>query len=304
MRLNRLWTALLTRERVDAETDSSINLTVNTNGVERLNQTFPDTEQSDQERGIANLYDLSVSNKGILTEQLTNSSIRLGINGDDAWRPLHAFIFGEGLNFAGAPETLALALETNIATQLSTNSHEGPSSMPLRLVGHGNANQTVRRLFILMRSPDSEKKEGDGPNVSLHQTFTDGPLQIQIVSQGRVVVLFDIRDTPQEDLEAEEANFYTMPVMVPFTRAQLDSESITMRILGMDDYQPLSVFIFGADTASGRPTSLVPLVSIPNWKSAGLGTIDYDPTNGTGQVTLPLAALPSGIGRGAGAASA
>lgn len=108
------------------------------------------------------------------------------------------------------------------------------------------------------------------------------------------MVLFQINDTPQEDLEWGEANFYTMPVIVPFTRAQLESESITMRILAMDDYEPLSLFIFGADRASGRPTSLVPLVSIPDWKAAGLGVIRPDPTNGTGTITLPLAPLPSG----------
>jgi len=40
---------------------------------------------------------------------------------------------------------------------------------------------------------------------------------------------------------------------------------------------------------------MVPLVSIPNWQQAGLGVIDYDPTNGTGSVTLPLAALPTEV---------
>ena len=84
MRLTRLWIAMLTRERVDSDTDSSIRVSVNTNGVERLNRTFPDSQQTDQERGIANLYDIDVANNGIPTEQLTDSSIRLGINGDDA----------------------------------------------------------------------------------------------------------------------------------------------------------------------------------------------------------------------------
>jgi hypothetical protein len=124
---------------------------------------------------------------------------------------------------------------------------------------------------------------------------SDAPLEIQVVSQGRLAVLFQIRDTPQEDLEFGEANFYTMPVIVPFTRGELEADSITLRIMGMDDYEPLSLFIFGADRATGRPTSMVPLVSIPNWRDAGLGTIDYDPTNGTGSVTLPLAALPTEV---------
>jgi hypothetical protein len=297
MQLNRLWMAMLTRESVDSDTDSSINLSLNTNGVELLNRTFPDSQQTDQERGVANLYDIDVANNGIQTEQLTDSSIRLGLNGDDAWRPQHVFVFGEGFSRTGLNETLALAIETDIGTTLSTDSGEGSPSVPLHLVGHGNGNQIIRRLFILLRSIGSNRapEGGGGASAVPHRMLTDAPLELQIVSQGRLAVLFQIRDTPQEDLEFGEANFYTMPVIVPFTRAQLDADSITLRIMGMDDYEPLSLFIFGSDQATGRPTSLVPLVSISNWEQAGLGVIDYDPTNGTGSVTLPLAPLPSEI---------
>jgi hypothetical protein len=297
MQIDRLWLAMLTRESVDSDTDSAVRVSVNTNGVERLNHTFDDTEQTDQERGIANLYDLDVARSGIQTEQLTDSSIRLGISDDDAWRPQHAFVFAEGINAAGANETQAIAIETDIATTLSTDDDEGEPDMPLHLVGHGTAAQSIRRLFIFVRGIGSDQPADDsgGATAVPHQSLTDAPLEIQIVSQGRLVVLFQIRDTPQEDLEHGEANFYTMPVMVPFTRAELDAGSITLRIMGMDDYEPLSLFIFGADRATGRPTSMVPLVSIPNWEDAGLGVIDYDPTNGTGSVTLPLAPLPSDV---------
>src|SRR3954453_13614410 len=124
MQIDRLWLAMLTRERVDSETDSAIRLSVNTNGFERLNHTFPDTEQTDQERGIANLYEQDVAGNGIQTEQLTDSSIRLGTSGDDAWRPQHALVFAEGITAAGASETQAIAIETDIATTLSTDSGE------------------------------------------------------------------------------------------------------------------------------------------------------------------------------------
>jgi hypothetical protein len=297
MQIDRLWTAMLTDESTDADTDSSIHVSVNTNGVERLNHTFPDTQQTDQERGIANLYDVDVTDNGIQSEQLTDSSIRLGINGDDAWRPRHVFVFGEGVTAPGVNETQALAIETELDT-LSTDADEGPSSVPLNLVGHGSGSMAIRRLFILMRSRASNRPPEDGGIFGTavpHETVTDAPLEIQIVSQGRLVVLFQIRDTPQEDLEFGEANFYTTPVIVPFTRAELESDAITLRIMGMDDYEPLSLFIFAADRAAGRPTSMVPLVSIPNWQQAGLGVIGYDPTNGTGSVTLPLAALPTEV---------
>lgn len=298
MQLNRLWMAMLTRESADSDTDSSIHVSVNTNGVELLNRTFPDSQQTDQEQGIANLYDIDVADNRIFTEQLTDSSIRLGINDDDAWRPQHVFVFGEGFSPTGQLEAQALAIETDIATTLSTDAGEGSPSIPLHLVGHGDGNQIIRRLFIMLRSRGSNQPPDDGGifgSAAPHQTETDGAFQLQIVSQGRLAVLFQIADTPQEDLEFGEANFYTMPVIVPFTRAQLDADSITLRIMATDDYEPLSLFIFGSDQAAGRPASLVPLVSVPDWEDAGLGVIDYDPTNGTGSVTLPLAPLPTEV---------
>lgn len=182
MLVTRLWTATLTRQIFggDPETDSSINISVNTAGVERLNNTFPDTQQSDQEAGIANLYDVDVANRNILTEQLTDSSIRLGINGDDAWRPRHVFIFGEAAGRAQS-ETVALAIETNITTELSTDDPGAQPSMPLHLVGHGDGNQTIQRLFIMLRSIDSNEPPVNGPVGVPTESLTEGPLQIQIV---------------------------------------------------------------------------------------------------------------------------
>lgn len=294
MLVNRLWTAMLTRNtfNVDTGTDSSVGISVNTGGQERLNFTFPDTWQDDQEAGIANMYDVNTENRRILTEQLTDSSIRLFIKDDDAWRPQHVFVFGEGADTIKQGAT-ALAIETEINTQLSTDGGEGPSSMPLRLVQQGGLNQTIRRLFILMRSSGSNQPDPDEA-VAVPQSWgTSGSLQIQIVSQGRLVVLFEIRNTDQFDMKAAQANFYTMPVIVPFSRAQLDADSITFRIIGMDNYTPLSLFIFGADRSSGRPVSMVPLVGIGDWTQSGLPTIEPDSTNGAGSITLPLMALPS-----------
>ena len=293
MLVNRLWTAMLTRNTfADPGTDSSIGISVNTGGQERLNFTFPDTWQDDQEAGVANMYDVGTENRRILTEQLTDSSIRLFINDDDAWRPEHVFVFGEGADTIKQGAT-ALAIEMNVNTQLSTDSSEGPSGMPLRLVPQGDASQTIRRLFIVMRSEGSNEPEPDGAVAVPPRYGTSGSLQVQIVSQGRLVVLFEIRNTDQFDMKTAQANFYTMPVIVPFSRSQLDAESITFRVIGMDNYTPLSLFIFGADRASGRPTSMVPLVGIGDWNESGLPTIEPDPTNAVGAVTLPLLALPS-----------
>lgn len=292
MLVNRLWTAMLTRNTFnDPGTDSSVGISVNTGGQERLNFTFPDTWQDDQEAGVANLYDVSTVNRRILTEQLTDSSIRLFIDGDDAWRPQHVFVFGEGVGSVGQ-SACAIAIETNVNTQLSTDPGEGPSGMPLRLVQQGDVNQPIRRLFIAMRSLNANKPQPSGAVAVPPRSETSGSLQVQIVSQGRLVVLFEIRNTDQFDMKNAQANFYTMPVIAPFSRSQLDGDSITFRVIGMDDYTPLSLFVFGADRASGRPTSMVPLVGIGDWSQSGLGNIEPDPTNGVGAITLPLVALP------------
>lgn len=66
---------------------------------------------------------------------------------------------------------------------------------------------------------------------------------------------------------------------MPFTRAQRESDSITLRIVGMDDYELLSLFILGADRAADV------------FRAGGKLAWSDDPTNGIGSVTLPLAAL-------------
>ena len=119
MELSKIWIAMLTRDRRDAGTDSSINLVINSGGIERLNHTFPDTTQDDQERAQANLYEVNVTGRNIVPEELNNSSIRIGIRGSDAWRPEHIFIWGVRRVFLET-EVIPLAIETGINTQLST----------------------------------------------------------------------------------------------------------------------------------------------------------------------------------------
>jgi hypothetical protein len=72
----------------------------------------------------------------------------------------------------------ALAIETSVNTQLNTDSSEGPSSMPLRVVHQGDTNQTMR-LFIFMCSFGSNKPEPDGA-LAVPPTFeTSGSLQVR-----------------------------------------------------------------------------------------------------------------------------
>ena len=279
MEISRLWIVMLTRNSENAGTDSRITLVINTGGIERLNHTFPDTSQDDQERAQANLYELDVTGRNIVPDELTNSSIRVGIRGDDAWRPEHIFVWGERRVLLRT-EVIPLAIETSINTQLSTDEDEGPSSLPLRLVNDGGSRMDINRLFMLLTT---------GTTFPLFNTIpgSDSPLEIQVVSNDRLVVLFEIRDTFQDDLKAGSANFYAAPVFSSFTKRDLDDGSITLRIKGLDDWEPTSFFVFGLDDASGRPESLVPLVHLPDWPHGNMA-----PDTLTGAASRTLALVP------------
>jgi hypothetical protein len=263
--LRRLWAGMLTRNVEDAGTDSRIALT-----VEGTQLTFPDTAQEDQERGRANLYEVGVQNHNIIPENLSNSSIRAVILGSDAWRPEHFVVWGE--RFTGGA-IVPLAIETGISAQLSTDSSEGNAALPLRLVGTGSRSMNINRLLLMMTTVNSD------------DAGTNDKINLTITTTGEEVVDFDIPDTPQDDQERGQANFYFAPVNSPFTRNSLGSNSIRLSTSGTDAWRPASLFLFGLDDAAGRPEALVPLVNLRSWP---LGQLSTDSSEGSGSVTLPL----------------
>jgi hypothetical protein len=66
-----------------------------------LHRTFPDTKQEDQERGQANLYEITQDDfeqqafigATVDPQDLNASSIRIGIRGEDSGRPKSVFIW-------------------------------------------------------------------------------------------------------------------------------------------------------------------------------------------------------------------
>jgi hypothetical protein len=132
---------MLTANFADAGTNSQIEIIINDQGIDRLRHTFPDTPQEDQEPGQANLYEVNVAANNIVPENLTDSSIRVGIRGDDQWTTGNILVWGE--RFTGGA-VIPLAFETNIPP-LSTDASEGVSSTPLRLVGLGS--RTMLRAY-------------------------------------------------------------------------------------------------------------------------------------------------------------
>lgn len=277
MEISRLWVAMLTRNEEHDGTDDLITLSINTASGEVLPpHSFPETKQRDRRTGQANLYELDVTGRNIVPEEITNSSIRVGILGGNAWSPEHFMVWGERVSVLGRT-IIPLAIETGITEKLSTQeSDDGVSDFPLRRVERGDRNLQINRLFILLTTA----------GVADPLRATDSPLEIQIVSEGHLVVLSEIRDTTQDDLEIGGANFYSAPVIAPFRKRDLDNSSITLRIKGLDDWEPESFFVFGLDDASGRPEFLVPLVHLPQWPH---GYMEADSTTGVASLNLQLA---------------
>jgi len=147
--------AALTRNDDDAGTSSTLNLTVNVDGEDIVDAdmggsvwpvNFPHLDDGEAGMGGPSLSTPFNSNG------LTNSSICLGIRGDNAWGPEHVLLFG--VNFAGGP-TVGLAMETDLTLWLSTDPSDGGSAhltMPLRLVGSGGS--LIRRVLMLVWTQD------------------------------------------------------------------------------------------------------------------------------------------------------
>jgi hypothetical protein len=267
-----LFVAVLTKNEDDAGTDSNLNLTVNVDGEDVFDHDYsPDVDDGEAELLGGGLLSTPLDSTG-----LTNSSIRLGIRDDDAWGPLHVLVFGQTQPAFVPGTTVALAMETDLTHWLSTDTSEGHLTMPIRLVGSGNASTVIRRVLLLVDTIWEYDSD----------TETDSPIQLQIVAGGNIVLQQQIGDTPQPDLEAATTNWYFVDVAVPFTRGDVVANGgIRLSILGDDAWKPMRLFVFGLDTETGRPSQVVSLVSVPVWTQGWMST---DPSEGVASVDLPV----------------
>ena len=278
----------------DPGTDSPVNLVIN-DGTERLNHRFSDTNQDDQERGQANHYRLEVGSRGIDSALLRPGSIRVGVLGGDAWQPDILFLWGSAR--PGPLQSAAivpLAIEMNIATELSSDDSVTVPSMPLRPVATGSATTLIRRLMLITvtgHDADAPLFGADIGDPGPSDHGTDNAIEIRVVAGDGIVVQHVIPDTPQNDLDTNQANLYVVPVTVPFTRASMAPDAIRLRITGNDAWGPNELYLFGLSGAGGRPESIVPLVHVTSWD---LGTLSTDAGEGVSAVTLPLVPGSSG----------
>ena len=301
-----LYFAMLTRPGESAGTNSAVSLLISDQGTDRLNQTFGGTSQEDQEPGQANLYHLNLRSdvraRWIDSSTLVNGDIRVGVLGDDAWRPLKFFLWGVSqISPPPGQRILPLAIETNVSTVLSTTDTGAVPSMSVRLVRTGSPTMLINELLLLVETtPESDPsvwsnlwhflrhgpsgRIGD-PGQPPGSEGTDSPIELRIVADGGLVVQQRIGDTSQDDLEAGQVNWYSVPVAVPFTRAAMGRDSVRLSIDGSDLWLPNSLFLFGFDRRESRPTSVIPLVHLDSWD---LGVLSTDSREGSAEVVLPL----------------
>lgn len=278
--VDRLWLATVTNGGNDAGTDAGrLNVTINVNGEDLLDQDFtfmqgtgflsggfgPDSGWLDEHQAALSDNTLTTPIESTL---LTNSSIRVGIRSDDMWGPRHALVLGNSER-----RVIALAMETELGS-LSTDTSEGKLTMPLRLVGEGSSSTVIRRVMFLVYTHS-------GSDIQ-----TDSPIQLQIAAGGSIVFQQLIFDTDQDDFEQYTANWHIFDAPVPFTRGDvLSNGGISLSILGTDAWLPKRLFVYGLDTAAGRPNEVVHLVSVPEWN---FGTMSTDLSEGQPSIALPV----------------
>lgn len=291
--LKTVWFGMLTDDSDDSGTDSPIVLIINVRGgrFDVLHRTFPDTAQSDQEQGQANLYEITEDDfepqafvgSTVDPQDLNASSIRIGIRGNDLWRPKSVFIWGEQKDGLIVPLALDTELRGDIGiagqlvnVDLSTDASEGKLSFAPSRIQLGTATTVIRRLLMLVTTADVD------------DAGTDDDIALQITTiDGRLVVDHVFPDTSQADLERAQANLYYVPVSTPFNRTELNADSIRLSIKGNDAWLPSRLFLFGlSEDETGQPPEFaVPLVHLSAWP---LGTLSTDREEGQGSVTLPL----------------
>ena len=154
-----------------------MNLTVNLDGGDIFDEDF--TGVAKRSAGIEESAPLTTPFEA---NALTNSSIRLGIRGDDAWGPQHVLLLGHTQPAFTPGRTIALAMETDLSLWLSSDASEGQLTMRIRLVGAGSSTTVIRRVLLLVYT-------GGGSNVE-----TENSIVLQIAAGGALVLDRKITD--------------------------------------------------------------------------------------------------------------
>jgi hypothetical protein len=273
--IDDVWLAALTKDEDDAGSADRFNLTVNIDGIDvfvhdfLLGWNLPNQGSTGLRDGQTGLEE-GAPPAPFESANLTNSSVRLGLRGDDAWAPRHVLVIGHAQPDFTPGRIVALAMETDIERWLSADSDEGRLTMPVRRVGAGTSTTVIQRVLLLIYTDR-------GSDVD-----TDSDIRLQIAASGQLML--DQKIT--HDLNQVRAHWHFLEVEQPFTRADVASKgAIHLSILGTDAWLPMTVFVFGLDTDEGPPNEVVTLSAIPKWD---LGWLSTDSSEGASSITLPI----------------
>src|SRR6266487_1982799 len=182
-----LWLAHLNRNTEDAGSDSTINLTINVDGEDILDRDFGDNVGD----GEAYLNGGDQLDAPFDSAVLTNSSVRIGVRGDDAWGVGDVLLFGHSLAEFGSGVAVPLVMESELTDFLSTDPSEGPLTVPLRRVDPGTSNTVIRRVLLLVDTQWS----GGGYFPGGGDTGTDSAIQLEVFAGENLVLREEIDDT-------------------------------------------------------------------------------------------------------------
>jgi hypothetical protein len=258
--------AWLTRNNGDAGSSDNPVLIVNDDGEEKVHYTVWGPGGA----GVAGMQVVAKPFPAFDVAALTNSSVRVGLRGDDQWQPELLFVFGE--DSSGGPIPIALGLD--IQTKLSTDAAEGNISLPLRKVRTMEGKEIIEQLLIIIRTDNDDYSGTDSPVAFDLVTNFGATPTTQIVS---------IPETPQEDLEEYVTNVYLMPLAPLITKERLSE--IRVRIDGDDMWLPKQMFIFGIGNKTSNTAPAIPLVYQSNWS---FGPLSTDSSEGKSSIVLPI----------------
>ena len=179
--IDDVWLAALTKDEDDAGSGNRFNLTVNIDGGDVFRHDFllgwnlPGQGPPGLRDGQAGLEEATPP-APFDSDKLTNSSVRVGLRGDDAWAPKHVMLIGRAQPDFTPGRFLALAMETEIERWLSADSDEGRLTMPVRRVSAGTSSTIIRRVLLLIFTDR-------GSDVD-----TDSDIKLQIAASGQLML--------------------------------------------------------------------------------------------------------------------
>lgn len=223
------------------------------------------------EGGSSHFFTIDVANRGLPNYY---QYIRLGIQGDDLWIPESVFIFGE-LEEPGDYPFQPIAMQYYSKDLLSTDELEGRISVPLNRATIGGVYTELSRLLIIIRNADGQFAGTNSP--------------ITLTVQGRDEELLRL-EIPAGKLAAAGATYFKALWFRNIESSNVVRD-IKVHIGGDDQWTPSAVYIFGVDRQVNEYEQVVPLVYIPDWQAAGLGSMSEDSKEGKESVVLYQAYL-------------